>query len=143
MLAILVLILRYAIMIALYVFLGWIIYTLWRDLRFQSQVVATQRIPQITLTIESEPENTQKVFAKPELIVGRDADCDFQILDEAISNRHLRITYRYLQWWVEDLQSTNGTFLNDTRVETPTVIIKGDELRVGRQIILINIETFE
>jgi len=143
MLAIIILILRYASMIVLYAFLGWVIYTLWRDLRFQSQVVATQKVPQITLALEADPDSTQKSFTKAEVIIGRDADCDFQIVDEAVSTRHARLSYRFLQWWVEDLQSTNGTFLNDERVETTTVIIKGDELRLGRQIMSIDIETSE
>jgi pSer/pThr/pTyr-binding forkhead associated (FHA) protein len=143
MIAVLVLILRYALTVVLYAFLGWVIYTLWRDLRFQSQVVTTQEVPPITLAFEADVEGTQRVFTKPEVVIGRDSDCDFQITDEAVSSRHARLTYRYLQWWVEDLQSTNGTFLNDQRVETSTVIIKGDELRIGRQAILVNIETQE
>jgi pSer/pThr/pTyr-binding forkhead associated (FHA) protein len=143
MIAVLVLILRYALTVVLYAFLGWVIYTLWRDLRFQSQVVTTQKVPPITLAFEADVEGTQRVFTKPEVVIGRDSDCDFQITDEAVSSRHARLTYRYLQWWVEDLQSTNGTFLNDQRVETSTVIIKGDELRIGRQAILVNIETQE
>ena len=130
MIAVLVLILRYALTVVLYAFLGWVIYTLWRDLRFQSQVVTTQKVPPITLAFEADVEGTQRVFTKPEVVIGRDSDCDFQITDEAASSRHARLTYRYLQWWVEDLQSTNGTFLNDQRVETSTVIIKGDELLV-------------
>jgi pSer/pThr/pTyr-binding forkhead associated (FHA) protein len=143
MLAVFILVLRYIIMITLYVFLGWVIFTLWRDLRFQSQVVATQKVPQISLSIESDVDATQKSFTKAELIIGREPDCDFQIADDAVSTRHARLSYRYLQWWVEDLQSTNGTYLNDQRVETATVIIKGDELHIGHQIVLINIETTE
>jgi pSer/pThr/pTyr-binding forkhead associated (FHA) protein len=143
MLAILILILRYTLMILLYLFLGWAIYTLWRDLRFQSQVVTTQKIPRITLTPESDVDNSPHIFNKPELIIGRDPDCDLCVADEVVSSRHARLIYRYMQWWVEDLQSTNGTFLNEQRVETATVIIKGDELRIGRQIVLIDIETLE
>jgi pSer/pThr/pTyr-binding forkhead associated (FHA) protein len=141
MLAVIIFILRYSLMIVLFLFLGWVLYTLWRDLRFQSQVVNTQKVPQITLSLESDVEGTQKSFLIPEVIIGRDPECDFQILDDATSTRHAKLVFRYLQWWVEDIQSTNGTFLNDQRVETATVIIKGDELRIGRQIILINIES--
>lgn len=141
MLAVLVFILRYVLMAVLFIFLGWVIYTLWRDLQFQSQVVNTQKVPPILLAVESDIDSTQKSFSKPEIIIGRDEDCDFRLVDDAVSTRHAKLSFRYLQWWVEDLQSTNGTFLNDQRVETATVIIKGDELRIGRQIILINIET--
>lgn len=141
MLAVLIFILRYAIMAVLFIFLGWVIFTLWRDLQFQSQVVNTQKIPQLTLAVESDVDGTQKTFSKAEIILGRNADCDFTVVDEAVSTRHAKLSYRYLQWWVEDLQSTNGTYLNDQKVETATVIIKGDELRLGRQIILINVES--
>lgn len=141
MLALIVFIIRYGLMIVLYFFLGWVIFTLWRDLRFQSQIVTTQKVPEITLALESDVEASRLSFSKPELIIGRDSECDFQIPDETVSNRHVRLSYRYLQWWVEDLQSTNGTSLNDQRVETSTVIINGDELHIGHQILLINIET--
>ena len=143
MLAIFVLLFRYALMIVLYSFLGWVLYTLWRDLRFQSQAVNTQKVPKITLSLESDPDGTLKSFTKNELFIGREAENDFQIEDEAVSTRHARFSFRYLQWWVEDLQSTNGTFINDERVETATVIIKGDELRIGHQVILIDIEASE
>ncbi len=143
MLAVIILLLRYALMVCLYVFLVWIIFTLWRDLRFQSQVVNTPKIPFLILGLENEPESTRKKFTKSEIIIGRDDDCDYQIEDEVVSSRHARLIYRYMQWWVEDLQSTNGTYLNDERVETPTVIIKGDEIRIGRQILLVDIQPMD
>lgn len=143
MLAVVIVVLRYGLMVALYAFLGWIIYTLWRDLRFQSQVVTSQKIPRISLGLESEPESTRRSFTTSEVIIGRDADCDFQIDDEVVSSRHAKLVYRYMQWWLEDLQSTNGTYLNDERVDTPTVIIKGDEIHIGRQILLVDIQSLE
>lgn len=143
MLAVLVLIIRYAIMASLYAFLGWMIYTLWRELRFQSQSVTTQKIPMLILGLENEPDSTRKKFTSAEVIIGRDRECNYQMEDEIVSSRHARLVYRYNQWWVEDMQSTNGTYLNDERVETPTVIIKGDELRIGRQILLVDIQSLD
>ena len=46
-----------------------------------------------------------------------------------------------IEWWVEDLDSTNGTFLNQIQVEEPMVITSGDDLRCGRINIQIKIET--
>ena len=143
MLAVIVLLVRYLLMAALYVFLGWVLYTLWRDLRFQSQVLTTKKIPSITLGLETDPESTRQTFSTEDLVIGRDSSCDFQIKDESVSTHHARLSFRYMQWWVEDLQSTNGTYLNDERVETSTVIIKGDELRIGRQILLVDIQPLE
>ncbi|MEA5078841.1 MAG: FHA domain-containing protein [Anaerolineaceae bacterium] len=143
MLAVLVLILRYGLMVCLYAFLGWMIYTLWRELRFQSQSVTTQKVPQLILGLENEPDSTRKKYTAAEVVIGRDRECDYQIEDEIVSSRHARLVYRYNQWWIEDMQSTNGTYLNDERVETPTVIIKGDELRIGRQILLVDIQSLD
>jgi hypothetical protein len=141
MLALIILILRYAAMLCLFLFLGWVVLTLWRELKFQSQVVAARKVPAITLHMESRQEVTSLEFIKPEVMIGRDDDCDFLIKEEVISSHHSRLVFKSTQWWVEDLNSTNGTYLNDERVETPTVVIKGDELRIGHQIITIDIQT--
>jgi pSer/pThr/pTyr-binding forkhead associated (FHA) protein len=140
MLALIVLIIRYLIMACLYIFLGWVVFSLWRELRFQSQVIAAKRIPEITLRLETGQESTSITFSKSEVVIGRAEECDFQLKEEVISSQHARLFYRSSQWWVEDLHSTNGTYLNDERVDTPTVIIKGDELRIGHQIISIGIQ---
>ena len=143
MIPFLVLILRILATAALFGFLGVALYTLWRDLRFQSQMVTTRKIPAISLKLANEPEDTLKVFTTADVVIGRDASCDFMITDETVSARHARLSYRYLQWWVEDLQSTNGTFLNDEKIETSTIIINGDELRIGQIPVLVEIQSLE
>ena len=135
MLAVIILVIRYLASICLFVFLGWVIVTLWRELRFQSQVVATNKIPVITLFTENGQDIESVDFSKPEVLIGRDDGCDFTINEEVVSAHHARLYFKSSQWWIEDLHSTNGTYLNDERVDTPTVIIKGDELRIGHQII--------
>jgi pSer/pThr/pTyr-binding forkhead associated (FHA) protein len=60
--------------------------------------------------------------------------------DDTVSARHARLSYHHNQWWVEDLQSRNGTYLNDERVSVPTVIVSGDELRYGQVATLIEID---
>jgi pSer/pThr/pTyr-binding forkhead associated (FHA) protein len=141
MLAVVILILRYALMLCLFIFLGWVVLTLWRELRFQSQVVATRKIPTITLRMENGQEVTSQEFSKQEVLIGRGEDCDYIVDGDVVSNHHARLIFRSSQWWVEDLRSTNGTFLNDEHIDTGTVIIKGDELRIGHQIILIEMQT--
>jgi len=143
MLPFLVFVLRILAAIALFSFLGWALFTLWRDLRFQSEMVTTRKIPPISLSIASEPEESRKTYTSSEVVIGRDAAADFPLVDETVSARHARLSYRYLQWWVEDIQSTNGTFLNDEKVETPTIIINGDEIRIGQIPILVEIQPLE
>lgn len=140
MLAVLVLLLRVLILIALFCFLGWMVYTLWRDLKFQSQNLATQKIPHISVYQDNDPASTKLIYTRPELQIGRDAACDIQINDDTVSNHHARLIYKNKQWWIEDLLSTNGTFLNDERIETPTILISGDELRVGNITLLVEIQ---
>jgi pSer/pThr/pTyr-binding forkhead associated (FHA) protein len=52
-------------------------------------------------------------------------------MDDTASARHAQLSYHHLQWWLEDLASTNGTILNDTPITMPTVITSGDEIRCG------------
>jgi len=129
--AILVLVLRLLLALALYAFLGWALFTIWRELRTHSLIVSTQRIPPITMNWINNEGNISRQFTLAEIVVGRDPACDLVAPDEMVSARHARLSFHHNQWWVEDLQSTNGTFLNDERVYTATVLIDGDELRCG------------
>ncbi len=49
-----------------------------------------------------------------------------------ISAEHARLTREGGRWWVTDLGTTNGTFVNGVRVERPTRLMAGDEVRFGR-----------
>lgn len=140
MLAVLVLIFRILLLLALLSFLGWTIYTLWRDLQFHSQSITSQKVPHISVSRDGDPVEAKQLFTRPELLIGRDPSSDVLIEDETISNRHAKLVYKNKHWWVEDLLSTNGTFLNDERVETPTILISGDELKVGRVLLSIEIQ---
>ena len=143
MLAIIVLALRILLIVLLYSFLGWTIYTLWRDLKFQSQILMTKKIPSISLYSESDPNFEKKTFDKSEVTIGRNETNDLVLAEDTISVKHARLVYRNSHWWIEDLLSTNGTFLNDERVETHTILITGDELRFGNTVLVIDINAVE
>ncbi len=132
-----VLILRILLAALLYSFLGWALYTLWRDLRTQGQLLSKPYIP--PLSIMEPGEDDQKSYDVPEVIIGRSPNSDYPIANETVSARHARLSYHHNQWWVEDLNSTNGTFLNDERLTFPTVIASGDDLRCGRVNLAIQI----
>ncbi len=136
---IVVLILRILLAAALYAFLGWALYTLWRDLRVNSLVLASQKAPSITLTRIGMDEYEPASFQKSELFIGRDQSATLPIMDDTVSGRHARLVYRNNQWWVEDLKSTNGTFLNEEPVHTMTVLVSGDEIRVGQTVMRVEI----
>ncbi len=140
MLAVLILILRVLLLLSLLSFLGWAIHTLWRELKFQSDSLAAKKIPWISVFSEQEATDQKQIFTKPELRIGRDPSCEIRLNDETVSNQHARLSYRNKQWWIEDLLSTNGTFLNDERVETPTILINEDEIRVGKILMIVEIQ---
>jgi pSer/pThr/pTyr-binding forkhead associated (FHA) protein len=139
--AIIVLILRFLLALALYGFLGYAIYTLWRDLRITSQLVSNRKIPSIVISRLEEEPTEGKSFNIPEIIIGRDPGTDYPIANDTVSARHARFSYHHNQWWIEDLASTNGTFLNDERLSTPTVIISGDLMRCGKVDLLVTIQS--
>jgi pSer/pThr/pTyr-binding forkhead associated (FHA) protein len=131
--------LRILLIVGLYAFLIVALSTIWRDFRQQSQDIYHRRVPAILITPLDNDDSQVLEFAKPEIIVGRDQSSDYLLVDDAVSSRHVRLAYHHNQWWVEDLQSTNGTFLNDDRIYTPTVVISGDELRCGKVNLLLTI----
>jgi pSer/pThr/pTyr-binding forkhead associated (FHA) protein len=143
MAAILVLLLRLLLIGVLFGFLGWTIFTLWRDLRFQSQILLAKVIPPISLISDQDSVTENFSFSKSEFTVGRDPTSDIRIMDEIISSRHCRIYFRNSHWWVEDMLSTNGTYLNEERLETATILISGDEVRFGSSTFKIEIQTVE
>jgi len=132
MIATVVLALRFALAIALYAFLGWALWTLWQELNQQGKKLASRKQPSITLYINIEKDRqSPRHFIQAEITIGRDANCDLSMMDEALSARHARITFHHGQWWLEDLNSTNGTFLNREKLRTPAVLITGDEFKCG------------
>ncbi len=131
MTAIFVLILRITMALAIYSFLGWAIWTIWRDLRYQTQIMASSQIPELVVTPVDGYDSDSQRFRKPEVVIGRDPTCSYPVPNETVSSRHARLFYRQNQWWIEDLNSTNGTFLNDERLTTLTVIVTSDEIRCG------------
>ena len=66
-----------------------------------------------------------------EITVGRAAGCGVHVEDAYTSNLHARVFRRDGTVWVEDLGSTNGTWVNAERIEAPTRLGRGDLLQVG------------
>ena len=141
MIATVVLVLRFALAIALYAFLGWTLFTLLQELKQQGNKISTQKKPSITIFVNVDRKReSQRYFTQNEIIIGRDTHCDLSVMDEALSAHHARITHHHGQWWLEDLNSRNGTFLNREKLNTPAVIITGDEFKCGNTLFDIRID---
>ena len=72
-----------------------------------------------------------------QLTVGRDSTNDVVINDAEISRRHARLTFQGGKYILEDLGSTNGTFVNGQRLAGPRVLKAGEVVSFGEQIVLV------
>jgi pSer/pThr/pTyr-binding forkhead associated (FHA) protein len=63
--------------------------------------------------------------------IGRGAECELRLEDTYVSQQHARIFDRGGNWYVEDLGSTNGTFVNEQKLAAPAMLTPGDRIRVG------------
>jgi pSer/pThr/pTyr-binding forkhead associated (FHA) protein len=133
------LVLRILLVLVLYSFLGWALYTLWNDLRRQSAKSTSPQSPPLVLERQVELESSQFRFTVSQITIGRSTTCDCQVDDHTVSATHARLSFHSSQWWVEDLRSRNGTFLNQEKVTEELVVASGDELRCGQVIFQIQI----
>ena len=76
-------------------------------------------------------------LTQPRLILGRDPSADVRPNEDLISRKHAVIFRRGDQFLLEDLDSSNGTFLNDQSVKTPTLLKSGDTISLGHALILV------
>ncbi|MDK2981249.1 MAG: hypothetical protein PWQ55_1596 [Chloroflexota bacterium] len=134
--AVIVLILRILIALALFGFLGWVIFVLWKDLQQTIKKSAEYQISAIYLTLPA--SGLSYSFNQPEFFVGRENQADLHIADDTLSALHSRFFFKNNHWMVEDMQSTNGTFLNEERLSTPSVLVEGDEITCGKVQILVS-----
>jgi pSer/pThr/pTyr-binding forkhead associated (FHA) protein len=141
MIATVVLVLRIALTFALYLFLAWALSTVLQDLRQQGVRISTQKKPGITLFVKiAQGIESPRFFTQDQIVIGRDPHCDLSMLDETMSAHHARLVHHHGQWWLEDLNSTNGTFLNSEKLVTPAVIITSDEFKCGNTLFGISVE---
>ncbi len=137
-----VLALRILMALALYAFLGWAIFLLWKEIQQQGNSLARRRVPGINLTIDlGQGPEVMKHFSQPEITLGRDPGCDIPLTGDTVSTRHAQLTYHHNQWWVNDLSSTNGTYLNGAAISMPTVITSGDEIKCGAAHLIVSFAT--
>ena len=123
--------LRVLAVLALYAFLIGALLTLWRDLVKHQANTLRPPIAEVKLKFADHAPFDEHIFQQPKITLGRAPGCDCILDNSTVSTKHAQLSYHHSQWWVEDLSSRNGTYLNQTRIEVPTVIIDGDEIRCG------------
>jgi pSer/pThr/pTyr-binding forkhead associated (FHA) protein len=82
------------------------------------------------LVIRSFPGGQPMEMAGPSVLIGRHTDADVRLAMPDVSRRHCRLVFDGRSWWVVDLGSTNGTFVNDERIDRAE-LRPGDHVRIG------------
>lgn len=75
---------------------------------------------------------TKLSLGETQITIGRAEDSTLVITDDYASARHARLVPRNGQWYIEDLGSTNGTYLDRAKVTAPTPVPIGVPIRIGR-----------
>lgn len=120
--------LRILLALALYTFLGWL---LWMQIRTLQTAWAHSRPPLHLQIVHPDGNQETRLLTFAPVLVGREPDNHIVLEHPAVSGHHLQFTYHHNRWWVEDLASHNGTFLNGIRLNTPAVLISDDTIRLG------------
>lgn len=76
-------------------------------------------------------------LAQQAVTLGRASECTMPLQDTYVSQMHTKIYLKDNVWHVEDLGSTNGTFLNRIKLSDPMPIAPGDEIRLGKTVVMV------
>jgi len=88
------------------------------------------------LVVVSGPSNGESApLSAAPIVIGRGADAQILLDDDYVSTRHARVAVSGDQWFVEDLGSTNGTYIGSVRITQPTAISLGTQVRIGKTLL--------
>lgn len=125
--------LRLSFLGALYLFLFAVARLLVRDLRAAAAVTAGELGRLVVVgSFDGGPPPGASYALDAVTTVGRDVNNTIALDDPFMSSDHAVLTFRGRTWYVEDRDSTNGTFLNGARVAGVAALGFGDELQVGQ-----------
>ena len=143
---------RYGFLVLLWIFVFTVVGVIPRDLLAgarSSRLVAAPRGVSVTssgrpakvkrgraahnlVVTEGALAGTRLTLGEAQITIGRAEDSTLVITDDYASARHARLVPRGGQWFVEDLGSTNGTYLDRAKVTAPTPVPLGVPIRIGR-----------
>ena len=93
-------------------------------------VVARKAAPTL-----SGPSGSRVELGDDVVTIGRSADCELSLPDDQASRRHARVVPTDAGYLVEDLDSTNGTFVNGELLDEPRLLEDGDRIEIGHSVV--------
>jgi pSer/pThr/pTyr-binding forkhead associated (FHA) protein len=143
--------LKYAFLAILYIFVWRSVRAIYQELRpanvrsapARRAAPAAQRTsprkvkkaPQKAVVIEGDSHKGVTFDLRDELIIGRGPKCQVVLDDSYVSQMHARLFAKGGTYMVEDLGSTNGTYLNRRKVTAPTELRRGDQVKIGKTVL--------
>lgn len=95
---------------------------------------------ELRLRVVDPAERRGQVFElERDATMGRAPDCDVALVGDTFASKvHAHLFRQDDDLWIEDLGSTNGTFLNSHRLDGPSTLRRGDRLRVGQTVLEVS-----
>jgi pSer/pThr/pTyr-binding forkhead associated (FHA) protein len=103
--------------------------------RRQPKQRARKGAPTHVLVVDGANQGERADLAAAPILIGRGNDAAIRLDDDYVSTRHARIAASGDQWFVEDLGSTNGTYIGSARITQPTTLALGTQVRIGKTIL--------
>ncbi len=137
--------LKYVFLAVLYLFIARAVRAVYLELRPPAVAAASStqerggsrkgKSPRHAAIVEGAARDGKVFELGSELIIGRAEKCHVVLDDTYVSQMHARIFARGDTYFVEDLGSTNGTYLNRRRVSSPTEVHRGDRVKIGKTVL--------
>ena len=133
-------VLKYIFIIIIYLFIIAIIRMIYLDIRTMNYNRKKRSAPQDCAYLEVLTDLDTLYFeaeryyplTSEQIIIGRGADCSIRIDDLYMSSQHTRLWFEDGEWYIEDLNSTNGTYVNGKRMKNAMILDNGDKIRIGQ-----------
>ena len=103
--------------------------------RRQPRQKAKKGSPTHVLVVDGANKGERAELAQAPILIGRGSDAAIRLDDDYVSTRHARIAASGEQWFVEDLGSTNGTYIGSARLTQPTTLALGTQVRIGKTLL--------
>ena len=141
--------LKYVFLIVLYIFVGRAVRVVYLELRGTTPRAAgraapaparppsrkAKKAPRKVAVIEGENHRGKTFELNGEMVIGRSDKCHLMLDDPYVSQVHARLFPRDDAFMVEDMGSTNGTYLNRKRLTAPTELKRGDRIKIGKTVL--------
>ena len=143
-------VLKIAFLVLLYAFFARVLWAVWSEVRVpalpqaslptgppaDAKVPRRQRVTELRVVSPKELKGTRLEISPTPRLIGRSTEADLSITDDTfLSSRHARVWIANGQAMIEDLQSTNGTAVNEQPIASPTVLRPGDRIAMGHLVV--------